>query len=124
MARFDYLLGGKWVCEPKRTLTFEVAPNNTIHEHAVADTEEADSYVAYSSGASTYSMTTANNYGFYGYLVSSDGIRFSGDVLAGPVMRYPEKMTLTKLPDGTLHIRDEVIENGTLSSEAACRRAP
>lgn len=136
MASFTYLIGGAWSCATtvpatsatnayteRATVTFELAPGNTIHEHGVSDRYAFDRYFGYDAGQRNYFSTNADNRGNFGFLSSSDGVRYTGREHVGANQEYPRTVSYTKVSDSQISDQDETDLGGmTIRGNTVCTR--
>ena len=136
MTSFTYLIGGSWSCTTtvpatsasnayteRAAVTFELAPGNTIHEHGVSDKYAFDRYFGYDAGQRTYFSTNADNRGNFGYLSSTDGVRYTGREHVGANQEYPRTVSYTKVSDNQISDQDETDLGGmTIRGNTVCTR--
>lgn len=129
IATISYLLGAPWSCSPTKLgqingrVSFDVAAQNTLHEHDVSRDEESDSYFGYSPTAHYYYMTTTDNGGFYGYLTSLDGVTFTGTIRAGGARVFKETLSFLKTSDTSIEIEQTLIDGEQVTkNKSFCRR--
>ncbi len=98
MQPFSYLLGTPWSCTTnvpamgsmpahtdQGTAMFEVAPGNVVHGHASTSNYSADFYYGYSERSNMYWETSADSMAGHGFLTSTDGRTYSGNMSMGPI---------------------------------------
>lgn len=136
MASFAYLVGGSWSCtttvpatsatsaySEHAVVTFELAPDNTIHEHGTSDKYAFDRYFGYDAGQRTYFSTNADNRGNFGYLSSTDGATYTGREHVGANQEYPRTVGYTKVSDNQISDHDETNLGGmTIRGDTVCTR--
>jgi hypothetical protein len=135
MAPYSYLLGAPWNCvtnvpammgQPAHTdqgtATFEVAPGNTVHNHAATPTYSGDFYIGYSDRVGSYWQVDADNLGAHAFLTSTDGKSYTGTSSMGPLSMQDE-VTYTKIADNKVNVR-EVLTGAapSVTIDSACTR--
>lgn len=98
MASMNFLLGGPWLCTSsipaihgmaahtdRLTVSFDVAPNNVLHDHVAGANYMGDDYYGYSARMGNFWTTNADNHGMHGFATSSDGKSFTGTTAMGPM---------------------------------------
>jgi hypothetical protein len=117
MASFNRMLGGAWSCttavpamhgmaahNEQATLTFEVAPNNTLHDHVAGTTYMGDDYFGYSTRMSNYWSSSADNQASHGMATSTDGKTFTGTSSMGMMsMNVVSTYGFTNANSASLH---------------------
>lgn len=135
MAYANYLLGGPWSCvtaipatmgQPAHqdhvTLTFEVVPDNVLHDHVASSDYSGDDYFGYQSKTNTYWSASADSVGNNGSGTSADAKTFTGTSSMGGIkMNVTSTYTKVSASSITFH---EVISGGGRQEiyDSACTR--
>jgi hypothetical protein len=129
MAKLNYLVGGTWSCKDTQSrpatfvMTFNVATQNTLHEHDISSNREGDQYFGYSPTLRYYYVTMADNAGSLASGGSADGIEFSETIRAGLAISYKAKFSLRPLSRDTLAYHGETLVNGMKTAgDMVCSR--
>jgi hypothetical protein len=98
MAPMNFLLGAPWGCTASvpaihgmaahtdhLTVTFDVAPNNVLHDHVAGSNYSGDDYYGYSTRMSNFWTANADSHGMHGFGTSSDGKTYTGTASMGPM---------------------------------------